>query len=1101
MAGSPEGRATRAALPDYAELHCLSAFSFQRGASTALELFERAKALGYRALAVTDECSFAGLVRGLEASEATGLPLVCGTEVQLSDGPKLVLLVESKRGYERLSALITTARRRAAKGEYALHRADLDAAFGVSAESSLADGSAAAARGADGVLALWVPSAGELGGCHTTAAIKPAADEDAASGSATAAWLHRLFPNRLWLAAHLHRGPDDDARRAAIASFAERCGLRVVACGDVHMHVRGRRGLQDVLAALRFRCTVREAGRRLFPNGERHLRTRQALAAIHPREWLEESVAIAARCRFTLRDLKYDYPRELVPEGETPSTWLARLTWDGAACRWPEGVPPPVQTQIGAELALIKELQYEAFFLTVHDLVVFARSRGILCQGRGSAANSAVCYALGITAVDPSRANLLFGRFLSKERNEPPDIDVDFEHERREEVIQYVYAKYGRERAALAATVITYGPKSALRDVGRVLGLPEDQLAELSAAVGHAEDFDLWRARCAERGLDPDGPLLSRVLMLAHALLGHPRHLSQHVGGFVISDAPLSQLVPVENASMPDRTIIQWDKDDLETLGLLKVDVLALGMLSAIRRCLDLLRASGRRDLELATIPAEDKATYAMIQRADTLGVFQIESRAQMTMLPRLKPRTFYDLVIEVAIVRPGPIQGGMVHPYLRRRQGIDPVNYPSQALKGVLERTLGVPLFQEQVMEIAMVAAGYSAGEADELRRSMAAWKRRGGLEHHREKLLAGMAARGYAPDFAEKIFEQVKGFGSYGFPESHAASFALLTYASCWLKCHEPAAFACALLNAQPLGFYTTAQIVQDARKHRIAVRPVDVRYSDVDSTLEIDAGVMSRRAPRASEAADASSDDDQPAIRLGLREVGSLPREAAERVVAARRVRPFRDIEDLCTRAELDERARAALAEADALRGLTGHRHRARWAIAGVEKTTLPLFDRLAPADEGRLVIRPPSMSETTLADYASTGLTLNTHPIALLRRPLKARGYLDHRELHRLKAPRRARTAGLVTLRQRPQTANGTWFLTLEDEHGLTNLICWRAVVERYRRAIVESQLLGARGRWEAHEGVTHLIVEHVEPLDDLLATLDGKPLVVEHRSFR
>ncbi|WP_397608478.1 error-prone DNA polymerase [Silanimonas sp.] len=1072
MAGSPEGRATKAALTDYAELHCLSAFSFQRGASTALELFERAKALGYRALAITDECSFAGLVRGLEASEATGLPLICGTEVQLADGPTLVLLVESTRGYERLSALITTARRRAAKGSYALHRNDLEAAFGEGTD-----------EGGDGVLALWLPTRDDLGLGDASSGSRDAPD-------ATVAWLRARFPDRLWLGAQLHRGADDDARRTAIAALAAHCGLPVVACGDVHMHLRRRRGLQDVLCALRHRATLREAGRRLFANGERHLRTRQALAAIFPRAWLEESVAIAARCRFHLRDLKYDYPCELVPEGETPSSWLATLTWDGAALRWPEGLPEKVRAQIEAELALIAELKYEAFFLTVHDLVVFARSRGILCQGRGSAANSAVCYALGITAVDPARANLLFGRFLSKERDEPPDIDVDFEHERREEVIQYVYAKYGRERAALAATVITYGPKSALRDVGRVMGLPEDQLAELSAAVGHAEDFEVWKARCRERGLDPEGRLLAKVLMLAHELLDHPRHLSQHVGGFVISDAPLSRLVPVENAAMADRTIIQWDKDDLETLGLLKVDVLALGMLSAIRRCLDLLRANGRRHLELATIPAEDAETYRMIQRADTLGVFQIESRAQMTMLPRLKPRTFYDLVIEVAIVRPGPIQGGMVHPYLRRRQGIDPVLYPSKALETVLGRTLGVPLFQEQVMEIAMVAAGYTAGEADGLRRSMAAWKRRGGLEHHRQRLLAGMAERGYPPDFAEQIFEQVKGFGSYGFPESHAASFALLTYASCWLKCHEPAAFACALLNAQPLGFYTTAQIVQDARRQGIAVRPVDVRFSGVESSLEAADGQGGAEVPM-----------PQPAIRLGLREVGSLPREAAERVVAARLRTPFRDIEDLCQRADLDERARAALAEADALRGLTGHRHRARWAMAGVEEGTLPLFAGLPAADEGRLVIRPPTASETTLADYASTGLTLNAHPMALLRPQLRARGYLDHRALHRLTAPRRTRTAGLVTLRQRPQTANGTWFLTLEDEHGLTNLICWRAVVERYRRAIVESQLLGARGRWEAHEGVTHLIVEHVEPLDDLLATLDGKPLVVEHRSFR
>lgn len=1086
MAGSPEPRAPKPALPDYAELHCLSAFSFQRGASTALELFERAKALGYRALAITDECSFAGLVRGLEASEATGLTLLCGTEVQLADGPKLVLLVESKAGYEALSALITTARRRAAKGAYRLHRADVEAAFG---------------GGADGVLVLWVPSADELGLGVAATDAGPGPRDGFDTGSDSSSWLKRLFPGRLWLAAQLHRGPDDDARRAAIAALAEECALPVVACGDVHMHLRRRRGLQDVLTALRHRCTLREAGRRLFPNGERHLRTRQALAAIFPRAWLEESVAIAARCHFSLRELKYDYPHELVPEGETPSSWLAELTWDGAALRWPEGLPGKVRTQIEAELALIAELKYEAFFLTVHDLVVFARSRGILCQGRGSAANSAVCYALGITAVDPARANLLFGRFLSKERDEPPDIDVDFEHERREEVIQYVYAKYGRERAALAATVITYGPKSALRDVGRVMGLPEDQLAELSAAVGHAEDSEVWKSRCAERGLDPDGPLLSRALLLAHELLGHPRHLSQHVGGFVISDAPLSMLVPVENAAMPERTIIQWDKDDLETLGLLKVDVLALGMLSAIRRCLDLLRENGRRHLELATIPAEDAETYRMIQRADTLGVFQIESRAQMSMLPRLKPRTFYDLVIEVAIVRPGPIQGGMVHPYLRRRQGIDPVVYPSKALESVLGRTLGVPLFQEQVMEIAMVAAGYSAGEADGLRRSMAAWKRRGGLEHHRERLLTGMAERGYPPDFAEQIFEQVKGFGSYGFPESHAASFALLTYASCWLKCHEPAAFACALLNAQPLGFYSTAQIVQDARRHGIAVRPVDVRYSEVDSSLESVDASADRPTRRLPNGQGTSAGTPQPAIRLGLREVGSLPREAAERVVAARARAAFRDIEDLCTRADLDGRARAALAEADALRGLAGHRHRARWAIAGVEEGTLPLFAGLPAGDEGRLVIRPPTASETTLADYASTGLTLNAHPMALLRRALRARGYLDHRELQGLASPRRTRTAGLVTLRQRPQTAKGTWFLTLEDEHGLTNLICWRAVAERYRRAIVESRLLGARGRWEAHEGVRHLIVEHVEPLDGLLATLEGKPLAVEHRSFR
>jgi error-prone DNA polymerase len=788
-----------------------------------------------------------------------------------------------------------------------------------------------------------------------------------------------------------------------------------------------------------------------------------------------------------LDQLRYTYPHELVPDGHTPTSWLRALTEDGIRWRWPDGAPQRARELIEHELALIAELKYESYFLTVHDIVHFARSRGILCQGRGSAANSAVCFALGVTELDPDRMNLLFERFISRERNEPPDIDIDFEHERREEVIQYIFDRYGRDRAAMTAVANIYRGRGAVRDVAKALGLPPDQVDRLARTMdrwgGHAPVPQYLR----EQGFDPDTPILRRVIALTAELMDFPRHLSQHPGGMVISEHPLHMLVPTENAAMEGRTVLQWDKDDLDTLGLMKVDCLALGMLTAVRKTLDVLRATGRRDLSIATIPAEDKATYAMIGRADTIGVFQIESRAQMAMLPRLKPTCFYDLVIEVAIVRPGPIQGDMVHPYLRRRRGEEPIDYPPR-LKHVFERTLGVPLFQEQVMQVAVDAAGFTPGEADQLRRSMAAWKRRGGLEPYREKLLAGMLARGYTREYAEQTFERIKGFGSYGFPESHAASFALVTYASCWLKCHEPAAFACALLNAQPLGFYTTAQIVQDARRHGIAVHPVDVRFSEVESSLEpVEA---QGRVPL-----------PQPAIRLGLREVGSLPREAAERVVAARAHAPFRDIEDLCQRADLDERARTALAEADALRGLSGHRHRARWAMAGVEEGTLPLFAELPAADEGRLVIRPPTASETTRADYASTGLTLNAHPMALLRPQLRARGYLDHRALHRIKAPRRTRTAGLVTLRQRPQTANGTWFLTLEDEHGLTNLICWRAVVERYRRAIVESQLLGARGRWEAHEGGTHLIVEHVEPLDDLLATLDGKPLVVEHRSFR
>ncbi|PKM09213.1 MAG: error-prone DNA polymerase, partial [Gammaproteobacteria bacterium HGW-Gammaproteobacteria-7] len=815
-------------LPGYAELHCLSDFSFGRGASRAGELFARAKAIGYTALAITDECSLAGIVRAHEAALEAGLALIVGSEIQLDDGPKLVLLVEDATGYRALSRLITLARRRATKGRYRLTRADLD-----SADST-------------GLLALWLPG-------------DPPDPSDGA-------WLRTRFEDRLWLAVELHRGPHDAARQGNLLALAQQLGLRAVACGDVHMHVRSRRALHDTLTAIRHRTTLAEAGTRLFANGERHLRTRQALSAIHPPELLAETLRIAARCRFDLGSLRYDYPRELVPEGHTPASWLRRLSEQGAHWRWPDGVPDKARALIEKELALIAELGFEPFFLTVHDIVRFARSQGILCQGRGSAANSAVCFTLGITEVDPARMNMLFERFISKERNEPPDIDVDFEHERREEVIQYIYRKYGRERAALAATVIRYRARSAVRDVAKALGLAPDQIDQLSRAVSGWSEEPPAPERLRERGFDPDSPVMRRLSALVSQLAGMPRHLSQHVGGFVISEAPLHTLVPVENAAMPERTIIQWDKDDLDTLGLLKVDCLALGMLTCVRKTLDLLRSHRGRDLTPATIPAEDPDTYAMIQRGDVIGVFQIESRAQMAMLPRLKPACFYDLVIQVAIVRPGPIQGGMVHPYLRRRQGLEPVSYPSPELKAVFERTLGVPLFQEQVMQLAIVAAGYSPGEADALRRSMAAWKRRGGLEHHRERILGGMAERGYAPEFAERVFEQIKGFGSYGFPESHAASFALITYVSCWLKCHEPAAFACALLNSLPMGFYQPAQIVQDIRRrHAITVHPVDVRYSDWDSTLE-----PWSDAP-----------DRQPAIRLGLRTLRGIAGHPIHRI----------------------------------------------------------------------------------------------------------------------------------------------------------------------------------------------------------------------------
>lgn len=1015
----------------YAELHCLSHFSFGRGASSARECFAQARKNGYTALAITDECSLAGAVRALEASRESGLSLIVGTEIRLVDGLKLVLLAENQTGYTAISQLITQGRRRSEKGEYSLTREDL-------------------LSGLPGTLVLWVPD--QTPTCHD------------------GEWLRQLFPERLWIAVELHRSPNDEARLQQLLAVSKKLAIPAVACGDVHMHVRSRRVVHDTLTAIHHNTTIAQAGAYLFPNGERHLRTRKALSAIYPEALLAESVRIAQRCTFDLAQLNYQYPQELVPNDHTPSSWLRKLTEQGMAWRWPQGVSAKVQQQIEHELRLIAELKYEPFFLTVHDIVKFARSQGILCQGRGSAANSAVCFALGVTEVDPARMNMLFERFISKERDEPPDIDVDFEHERREEVIQYIYNKYGRERAALAATVICYRSKSAVKDVGKALGLPLDQVEQLSKV------FSWWNGeadlsqRLREQGFDPESPIMLRVLGVTRQLIDAPRHLSQHVGGFVISEQPLHHLVPVENAAMPDRTIIQWDKDDLETLGLLKVDCLALGMLTCISKCLALLKKHRGLDLTPASIPAEDPATYAMIQRADTIGTFQIESRAQMAMLPRLKPACFYDLVIEVAIVRPGPIQGKMVHPYLRRRQGLDPVVYPSEDLKAVFERTLGVPLFQEQVMQLAIVAAGFTPGEADQLRRSMAAWKRRGGLDYFQERILSGMTERGYALEFAENVFEQIKGFGSYGFPESHAASFALITYVSCWLKCHEPAAFTCALMNSQPLGFYTDNQLVQDVRRHGIEVRPVDVRFSDWDSTLECYPNHPGK----------------QPAIRLGYRLITGFQKAAAERISLARKQRAFIDVEDLCARSDLNDAHQTLLADAAALKGIVGHRHRARWAIQGVEKQ-LPLFGEIAVRDE--LVSLPmPSAGEDVAADYTSVGLTLGKHPLALLRQQLRAQRCERSRDLLKHSHGSHVRMAGLVTLRQRPETAGGATFVTLEDEDGMVNVVVWQNVGERQRRVLLESQLMLVEGRWESADGVHHLIAGRLRDLSPMLGSL-------------
>jgi error-prone DNA polymerase len=1021
-------------LPDYAELHCLSNFSFLRGASHAEELVVQAQALGYTALAITDECSFAGVVRAHVAARDLGkemerlrpgsvrLKLIIGTEVVLADGMKLVLLAQNRAGYGNLSAIITLGRRRAEKGAYHLTRGDL-------------------ARGIADCLALWI------------APVDATAEEGA--------WLQAAFPGYGWIAFERHLQPGDSERLAALRALSAATGLPLVACGDVHMHVRGRRALQDVLTALRFRTSVDEAGHALFANGERHLRSRLRLARLYPPELLAETLRIADLCQFSLDELRYEYPEEVVPAGLTPAAYLAAEVEKGLAVRYPAGASDKVRAQVAYELALIADKCYEAYFLTVYDIVKFARGQNILCQGRGSAANSAVCYALGITEVDPAQSKMLFERFISKERDEPPDIDVDFEHQRREEVMQYIYGKYGRERAALTATVIGYRTRSALRDSGRALGIDIDRINALTASLGWWDKREELPQRFAAVGLDPASPRVEKWLVLAKQLMGFPRHLSQHVGGFVISRGRLDRLVPVENAAMENRSIIQWDKDDIDALGLMKVDVLALGMLTAIRRALDAISARDGRIFRMQDIPREDPAVYKMIGHADTIGVFQIESRAQMAMLPRLKPKRFYDLVIEVAIVRPGPIQGDMVHPYLRRRQGIEPVSYPSDAVESVLERTLGVPIFQEQVMQLAVVAAGFTPGEADHLRRSMAAWKRKGGVGHLRDKLIGGMLARHYTREFAEAIFRQIEGFGEYGFPESHAASFALLCYISAWLKRHEPAAFLIGLLNAQPMGFYSASQLVQDARRHGIEVRPPDVRHSAWEATLE---GV------------------DSSVVRLGLGQIKGLAKAAGERIAAAR---PFADVADLARRADLDRDDLDTLAAAGALAGLAGHRRQAAWAVAAVPVQRDLLQE--APTVEAPATLTAPREGEDIVADYAALSLSLGRHPLSLLRAQLEQRRYVPAATLRGFEHNRPARCAGIVTGRQRPGNAT-VIFLTLEDETGLANVIVHPHLAERQRRELLGARLLGVLGVLQREGEVVHLIAKRLVDHTDLLGRL-------------
>ena len=1019
--------------PAYAELHCLSNFTFLRGASHPGELVEQAYKLGYRALAITDECSVAGVVRAREAAKEFPIQLIVGSEIRLEDGLKLVLLATNREGYGNLCSLITRGRTRTDKGGYRLVRDDLNG-------------------GLPGCLALLVPGAQpDRGQAHFAAA---------------------CFPRRAWIAAGLFCGPNDAARLTKLRKLGKSADLPLVAAGDVRMHAPSRRSLQDVMTAIRLGIPVQQAGSALYPNAERHLRHPLRLARLYSPELLAESLEITARCNFSLDSLRYEYPDEIVPAGHTPTTYLRELTEKGLTRHFPDGVTEKIRSQVETELALIRELQYEPFFLTVYDVVEFAKSRNILCQGRGSAANSIVCYALGITAAGPERLNMLFERFISRERKEPPDIDVDFEHQRREEVIQYIYRKYGRDRAAIAATLITYRQRSAVRDVGKALGFGPAQLDRLAKSLAWWDSPGALRERLSEAGLDPDSRKTRQFAGLVRELIGFPRHLSQHVGGFVISRGPLSQLVPVENAAMPERSIIQWDKDDLESLKLIKVDVLALGMLSAIRRALDSVDGARPASIQMQEIldRPDDVAVYRMIQKADTIGVFQIESRAQMSMLPRLKPENFYDLVIEVAIVRPGPIQGDMVHPYLKRRK-MDPADIPyeKEELRPVLERTRGVPIFQEQVMHLAMVAAHFTPDEADGLRRSMAAWKRKGGLEKYEDKLRTGMTARGYSVDFIDKICRQIQGFSDYGFPESHAASFALLAYVSSWLKHYHPAAFLAALLNSQPMGFYSASALVQDARRHGVDVRPVDVTASEWDSTLERDGA-------------------GPPAVRLGFSRVKGASEETMKRVVAARGEHPFESIDDLARRATLTRRDLRIIAAAGALAPLAGHRRNAHWLAAGERP---PGILHGAPIEETQLRLAPPTEGEDLTADYASLGLTLGRHPLALLRQRLQRMRFATAADLRQLPAGKPARTAGIVTGRQRPQTAKGTIFITLEDETGYTNVIVWSHVAERQRRELLGSTLLGVTGVMEKEGDVTHLVAQRLTDHSPLLGSLGVK----------
>ena len=1047
-------------LPSYAEVHCLTNYTYLRGASHPEEQVRQAWKLGYAALAITDECSLAGVVRAHGEAKTLGLKLLIGSEITLDDGLKLVLIATNLNGYGNLCELITLARSRGGQTgkkkhrAYQLHRDELVGAI-------------------DDCLLVWCPQTATHinDGDVSDDGANDGADRTTNPAPNHAAWLAQHFAGRCWIAAELLRGPDDAWALEQLRVISAATGLKLLAAGDVHMHIRRRRPLQNVLTAIRIGQPVASCGMALYRNGERYLRSIGRLDRVYPPELLIETLELVRRCNFSLDEIKYEYPEEIVPAGATPAAYLRQLTYEGVKVRYADGLPDKVRDIIEHELALISEMKYEPYFLTVYDIVKFARGRNILCQGRGSAANSAVCYCLGITEVDPGRAQLLFERFISRERNEPPDIDVDFEHERREEVMQYLFNKYGRDRAAITATVSTYHYKGALRDVGKALGFSLDQVDKLSAAMTLRFESGMPLDRLAEAGFDAANDKVKLLVELAGEIRGFPRHQSQHSGGFVLDNRKLTRLVPVVPARMKNRTIIEWDKYDLDALGLLKVDVLALGILTCLRKSIDLMNDFRGTHMRIQDIPPEDAKVYDMLCVADTIGLFQVESRAQMARLPTLRPRTFYDIVVQVAIVRPGPIKGGMVHPYLNRRAGREPITYPSADIRHILERTLGVTIFQEQVMAIAITAAGFTPGEADQLRRAMAAWKRKGGLEPFRDKMINGMLERGYQHSYAEQIFEMTKSFGEYGFPESHAASFALLVYVSAWLKCHEPAAFAAGLLNSQPLGFYAPAQIVYDVQRHGTEVYPVDVLSSDWYCTL----------------VAAANNKNREPAIRLGLKSIKGLSEQGATRLLVARAENTFADVDDIKQRAGLDAKDMNALAHADAFRTLAGHRRQALWQSLGAEMPS-PLLKGRAKA-ERQATLFAPAEGEEVLADYQRIGLSLRSHPMKLLRPALKKMRLKTADELRDARPGQLIRTSGIVINRQRPDTAAGVTFATLEDETGLINVTVWQSVAERYRSALTQSSLLTVYGVIERDATTVYVIAGRLVDHSALLGGLN------------